>query len=66
MMTIADYKLNPEIAEEDLDQVKTIQKGVRLQVELNKVKGAPIARFDAKTKRPYFEFPDGRREYANS
>jgi DNA-damage-inducible protein J len=26
-------------------------------------KGIPIARFDAKQNRPYFEYPDGRRVY---
>jgi len=60
-----DYKINPAIGEEDLEQVKSIQKGVRLQVNLNKLKGAPIARFDVKTKKPYFEYPDGRKVYEN-
>jgi hypothetical protein len=63
-MNSNDYKINPAIGEEDMEQVKTIQKGVRLQVKLNKLKGAPIARFDFKTKKPYLEYPDGRKEYS--
>ena len=26
--------------------------------------GKPVARYDATTKRPYLEYPDGRREYS--
>jgi len=59
------YTLNPAIGEEDLEHVKAIQKGVRLQVKLNKLKGAPVARFDFKIKKPYLEYPDGRKEYGN-
>ena len=59
------YIINPAIGEEDIEHVKIIQKGVRMQVNLNKLKGAPIARFDFKAKKPYFEYPDGRKEYSN-
>ena len=59
------YKINPAIGEEDLEHVKTIQEGVLFQVKQNKRKGTPIARFDSKTKKPYFEYPDGRKEYGN-
>ena len=64
-MTDNSYRLNPAIGEEDIEQVKAIQQGVRLQVRLNKLKGAPIARFDTKTKTPYLEYPDGRKDYGN-
>ena len=60
-----NYKVNHAIGEEDMEHVKAIQKGVRLQVKLNQLKGAPIARFDAKAKKPYLEYPDGRRDYEN-
>ena len=59
------YIINPAIGEEDQMHVKVIQKGVRMQVKLNKLKGAPIARFDVRLKKPYFEYPDGRKEYNN-
>jgi len=64
-MTNNVYKINPAIGEEDLEHVKAIQKGVRLQVKLNQLKGAPIAKFDFKTRRPYLEYPDGRKEYGD-
>lgn len=64
-MNDSGYKINPAIGEEDMEQVKAIQKGVREQVNLNKRKGAPVARYDVKAKKPYFEYPDGRREYGN-
>ena len=59
------YTLNPAIGEEDKEMVKTIQKGVRLQVKLNQLKGAPVARYDFKAKKPYLEYPDGRKEYVD-
>lgn len=59
-----EYKINEQIGEEDSEQVKSIQQGVRIQVKLNQLKGKPVARFDAKKKRAYLEYPDGRREYS--
>jgi hypothetical protein len=64
-LTDRGYTVNPAIGDEDLEHVKAIQKGVRLQVQINKLKGAPIARFDVKAKKPYLEYPDGHREYEN-
>ena len=61
---MSEYKVNDQIGQEDMEQVKSIQKGVRLQVKLNQIKGSPVARFDVKTKRAYLEYPDGRREYS--
>ena len=57
------YILNPAIGNEDIEEVKAIQKGVREQVKMNKRKGAPVARYDFKAKKPYLEHPDGRKEY---
>ena len=61
-----DYKINPAIGDEDKEEVKAIQKGVREQVKMNKKKGAPVARYDFKAKKPYLEYPDGRKEYKNA
>jgi len=61
---MSEYKVNDQIGQEDMEQVKSIQKGVRLQVKLNQIKGSPVARFDVKSKRAYLEYPDGRREYS--
>ena len=55
--------LNQTIGEKDAELVKTIQNGVRLQIEMNLTKGFPVARFDAEINKPYLEYPDGRKEY---
>ena len=65
MMAGQTYDLNPSIGDEDIKTDEIIRKGVRLLVQHNKNKGAPIARFDSKTKWPYLEYPDGHREYVN-
>ena len=57
------YRINPSIGEEDSAEVNMIKKGVRLQVAMSKLKGNPIARFDAKKKSPYLEYADGSRKY---
>ena len=62
-MAANEYKINPAIGDEDLDEVKAIQKGVREQVKMSKRKGAPVARYDFKAKRPFLEYPDGRKVY---
>ena len=62
-MSNRKYRIKLADGEDDEHQVKVIQEGVRLQVRLNKLKGAPIARFDSKTKKPYLEHPNGHKEY---
>jgi hypothetical protein len=64
-MSANGYTLNPAIGDEDIEEVKAIQKGVREQIKSLKRKGLPIARYDFKLKKPYLEHPDGRREYTN-
>ena len=64
-MRVNGYKINRAIGDEDSDEVKAIQKGVREQVKANKRKGAPVARYDFKAKKPFLEYPDGRKEYGN-
>ena len=59
------YTINHEIGDEDLDEVDAIQKGVKLHLKMNKLKGVPIARYDSKAKRPYLEYADGTRKYSD-
>lgn len=40
------------------------QEAVRIDTEIKKIKKLPIAKYDAKLKRAYIEYPDGRIEYA--
>lgn len=39
-------------------------EAVRLDNEASIVVGVPIARYDAVLKQPFFEYADGKREYA--
>ena len=38
-------------------------EAIRIDEEIRKIKGLPVARYDSKEKRAYLEYPDGRREY---
>lgn len=40
------------------------QEAVRIENEIKRIKGVPIAGYDKDNKKAYLEFPDGRREYA--
>lgn len=37
---------------------------IKIENEISRLKGVPIAKYDAQTKRAYFEYPDGHIEYA--
>ncbi len=37
---------------------------VRIADEIKRIKGVPIARYDKEQRKPYLEYPDGRKEYA--
>ena len=40
------------------------KEAIRIDNEIKKAKGAPIAGYDDEKKKAYIEYPDGRREYA--
>ena len=42
------------------------KEAVRIDEEIRRIKGLPIARYDSTTKRAYLEYPDGRREYVEN
>ncbi len=48
----------------DEELTKRFHEAVRIDNEIKKIKGVPIAKFDKEKKQPYLEYPDGRREYA--
>lgn len=50
------------VSDEELD--RRFKEAIRLEIEIKKIKGLPVAKYDIETKRPYLEYPDGRREYA--
>lgn len=48
----------------DEELTKRFKEAVRIDNEIKKIKGLPIAKYDMEKKAPYLEYPDGRREYA--
>jgi len=48
----------------DDELTKRFEEAVRIENEIKKIKGQPIAKYDYKKKAPYLEYPDGRKEYA--
>lgn len=39
-------------------------EAIRIENEISRIKGVPIAKYDAEKRLPYFEYADGRKEYA--
>ena len=39
-------------------------EAVRIENEIKKIKGLPIAGYDDEKRKAYIEYPDGSREYA--
>lgn len=40
------------------------KESIRIDNEIRRIKGSPVAKYDKVEKKTYLEFPDGRREYA--
>ncbi len=40
------------------------KEAVRIENEIKKIKGVPIAGYDEEKRTAYLEYPDGRRKYA--
>ena len=49
------------ISDEELTQ--RFKASIRIDDEIRKIKGLPVARYDDEMKQAYLEYPDGRREY---
>ena len=49
------------ISDEEL--TKRFKESIRIDEEVRRIKGLPVARYDDETKKAYIEYPDGRREY---
>ena len=49
------------ISDEEL--TRRFKESIRIDDEIRRIKGLPIARYDDETKQAYLEYPDGRREY---
>ena len=49
------------ISDDELTHI--FKESIRIDDEIRKIKGLPVARYDDETKRAYLEYPDGRRVY---
>jgi hypothetical protein len=47
----------------DEEMTRRFVEAVRIENEIKKIKGVPIAGFDMERQLPYIEYADGRREY---
>lgn len=50
----------------DDELTRLFKESIRIDDEIRKVKGLPVARYDSEAKRAYLEYPDGRREYVGN
>ena len=61
-MTIAN-ELDSTCGISDDELTLRFKESIRIDDEIRKIKGLPVARYDDESKRAYLEYPDGRREY---
>ena len=50
----------------DEELIRRFKESIRIDDEVRKIQGLPVARYDSATKRAYLEYPDGRREYVGN
>lgn len=61
-MTIAN-ELDSMNGISDDELTMLFKESIRLDDEVRRIKGLPVARYEKETKRAYLEYPDGRRIY---
>lgn len=62
LMTIIN-ELDSTCGVSDEELTLRFKESIRIDNEVRKIKGLPIAGYDDETKKAYLEYPDGRREY---
>jgi hypothetical protein len=50
----------------DDELTERFKEAIRIDNEIKKIKGAPIAGYDTAKKMAYLEYPDGKRKYATT
>lgn len=55
--------LNLVLQRYDEELTQRFKESIRIDDEIRKIKGLPVARYDDEKKQAYLEYPDGRREY---
>ncbi|MBR1444120.1 MAG: hypothetical protein IJ583_11395 [Firmicutes bacterium] len=48
----------------DDELTERFKASIKIDNEIRKIKGLPIAKFDDELQKAYIEYPDGRKEYA--
>ncbi|MDY4923531.1 MAG: hypothetical protein SO117_11015 [Frisingicoccus sp.] len=49
----------------DDELTERFKEAIRIDNEIKKIKGVPIAGYDTEKKLAFLEYPDGRRKYAS-
>ncbi|GHU27435.1 hypothetical protein FACS1894172_02780 [Spirochaetia bacterium] len=62
-LTLSEVSRAVQIGEEAAEMEVAFKQAVKLAIAHTQARSLPIARFDVNTKRPYWEYPDGRKEY---
>lgn len=50
----------------DDELTERFKEAIRIENEIKKVKGVPIAGYDVEKKLAFLEYPDGKRKYASA
>lgn len=50
----------------DEELTRRFKEAIRIDDEIRRIMGLPVARYDSENKRAYLEYPDGRREYVGA
>ncbi|MDO5297714.1 MAG: hypothetical protein Q4F00_13985 [bacterium] len=61
MAAVNDLDSTCGISDEELTHL--FKESIRIDNEVRRIKGLPIAGYDDDSQRAYLEYPDGRREY---
>lgn len=61
-MTVAN-ELDSTCGISDDELTQRFKEAIRIDDEIRRIKGLPVARYDTKLKKAFLEYPDGRREY---
>ena len=61
-MTVAN-ELDSTNGISDEELTIRFKESIRIDNEIRKIKGLPVAKYDKEHKKAYLEYPDGRREY---
>ncbi len=61
MTILNDYDTMCGLTDDELTE--RFKESIRIDNEIRRIKGLPVAKYDKVEKRAYLEYPDGRREY---